>query len=75
MVRDSHLDAHIGTPAWSDMGGWPWEEDFLREHANSGPGAADGPAVEGRPQLTAEEAAEHTRDVYLRGDDDWTPWA
>ena len=74
VVRDSHLGAHIGTPAWSDMGGWPWEEDFLREHANTGPGAAPGDDVVGRPQLTAEEAAEHTRENYLRGEDDWTPW-
>ncbi|HLQ80894.1 MAG TPA: pectinesterase family protein, partial [Brachybacterium sp.] len=76
VVRDSHLARHIGTPAWSDMGGWPWEDDFLREHANTGPGAAaPGQAVEGRPQLTADEAAEHTRETYLRGEDDWTPWA
>ena len=74
VVRDSHLGAHIGTPAWSDMGGWPWEEDFLREYANTGPGAAPGDDVVGRPQLTAEEAAEHTRENYLRGEDDWTPW-
>ena len=76
VVRDSHLAHHIGTPAWSDMGGWPWEEDFLREHANTGPGAAAaGQIVEGRPQLTADVSAEHTRETYLRGEDDWTPWA
>ena len=76
VVRDSHLGHHVGTPAWSDMGGWPWEEDFLREHANTGPGAAaPGQVVEGRPQLTADEASEHTRETYLRGEDDWTPWA
>ena len=76
VVRDSHLGAHIRTPAWSDMGGWPWQDDFLREHANTGPGAvpADGDTT-GRPQLTPEEAAVHTRETYLRGDDDWTPWA
>lgn len=76
VIRESHLGAHIRTPAWSDMGGWPWREDFLREHANTGPGAA--PAGEedpDRPQLTAEEAALHTRETYLHGDDDWSPWS
>ncbi|WP_277209410.1 pectinesterase family protein [Isoptericola croceus] len=75
VVRDSWLDEHVRTPAWSDMGGWPWQEDFLREHSNTGPGAAPaGEEVEGRPQLTDEEAAVHTREAYLTGDDGWTPW-
>ncbi len=75
VVRDSHLGAHIRTPAWSDMGGWPWQEDFLREHGNTGPGALPaGSDSAGRPQLTAREAALHTRDTYLRGTDDWAPW-
>lgn len=76
VVRDSHLGAHVRTPAWSDMGGWPWEEDLLREWANEGPGA--GPAggdTTGRPQLTAEEAALHTRETYLTGSDAWAPWS
>ncbi|GAA4518723.1 hypothetical protein GCM10023160_01380 [Brachybacterium paraconglomeratum] len=76
VIRDSHLGDHIQTPAWSDMGGWPWQEDFLREHANTGPGAlAPGAPTDGRPQLTATEATEHTRENYLQGDDDWTPWS
>jgi len=76
VVRDSHLGGHVSTPAWSDMGGWPWEDDFLREHANSGPGAApDGEQIPGRPQLTPQEARQHTRETYLQGEDDWTPWS
>lgn len=76
VVRDSHLGAHIRTPAWSDMSGWPWQEDFLREHGNTGPGALPpGADPSGRPQLTADEAVLHTRDEYLRGSDDWAPWA
>ncbi|MGP5304203.1 pectinesterase family protein [Brachybacterium alimentarium] len=74
VVRDSHLGAHIRTPAWSDMGGWPWQDDFLREYGNTGPGAGSGDA-EGRPQLTEQEAANHTRETYLLGADDWAPWA
>ena len=73
VVRDSWLDAHIRTPAWSDMSGWPWQEDFLREHHNRGPSAVDG-EVEGRPQLTAQEARTHTVQTYLSGDDKWEPW-
>jgi pectinesterase len=76
VVRDSWLGEHVRTPAWSDMGGWPWQEDFLREYANTGPGAAPpGEEVEGRPQLTDEEAAAHTREAYLSGTDGWAPWA
>jgi len=76
VVRDCQLGAHIRTPAWSDMGGWPWQEDFLREYANRGPGAVPpGAEVQGRPQLTEQEAAEHTREIYLLGDDHWRPWA
>uniref|UniRef100_UPI000DF72C31 pectinesterase family protein n=1 Tax=Desertihabitans aurantiacus TaxID=2282477 RepID=UPI000DF72C31 len=75
VVRDSSLGAHIRTPAWSDMGGWPWQEDFLREHANTGPGALQpGDDPTGRPQLLAPEVAEHTRETYLSGQDDWRPW-
>ncbi|WP_221585336.1 pectinesterase family protein [Microbacterium sp. G2-8] len=75
LVRDSWLGAHIGTPAWSDMSGWPWREDDLNEYANSGPGAIGaGSEVDGRPHLSDAEAADRTRDAYLAGDDGWTPW-
>jgi pectate lyase len=71
VVRDSWLGAHVGTPAWSDMSGWAWEDDFLREHRNDGPGAGTG---DGRPQLSRAEAREHTREAYLSGADRWRPW-
>ncbi len=75
MVRDSWLGAHVGTPAWSDMSGWSWRDDFMREYRNTGPGAAPADeAVGGRPQLTDDEADEHTREAYLAGDDGWAPW-
>lgn len=75
VIRDSHLGAHVRTPAWSDMSGWPWEDDFLREWANDGPGAVPaGADVAGRPQLTLDEADLHTRETYLSGDDGWSPW-
>ncbi|WP_166845272.1 pectinesterase family protein [Isoptericola sp. BMS4] len=75
VVRDSWLGAHVATPAWSDMSGWSWREDFMREYRNSGPGAAPaGEVVDGRPQLTDDEASAHTREAYLAGDDGWAPW-
>ncbi|GAB6939807.1 pectinesterase family protein [Isoptericola variabilis] len=75
VVRDSWLGAHVGTPAWSDMSGWSWRDDLMREYRNSGPGAAPaGEVVDGRPQLTDDEAAAHTREAYLSGDDGWEPW-
>jgi len=76
VIRDSQLGAHIRSPAWSDMGGWPWQDDFLREYGNTGSGAVpvDGD-TDGRPQLTEQEAALHTREAYLQGNDDWAPWA
>jgi pectate lyase len=75
IVRDSHLGAHIGTPAWSDMGGFPWQDDLLREYRNDGPGAAPaGKEVDGRPQLSRHEAREYTRETYLSGSDRWRPW-
>ncbi|SKC45504.1 pectinesterase family protein [Krasilnikoviella flava] len=75
VVRDSWLGAHVGTPAWSDMSGWSWRDDFMREFRNAGPGAAPaGQVVDGRPQLTDDEAAAHTREAYLTGDDGWRPW-
>ena len=76
VFRECHLGDHVATPAWSDMSGWPWREDFLREYGNTGPGALQpGQDPADRPQLTDEEAAVHTRETYLSGDDDWSPWS
>lgn len=74
VVRDSELGAHVRTPAWSDMSGWRWQEDFFREYRNTGAGAAIGEDA-GRPQLTDEESRAHTREAYLSGADGWTPWS
>ncbi|WP_022918930.1 pectinesterase family protein [Ruania albidiflava] len=71
VVRDSWLGAHIATPAWTDMSGWPWEDAEFYEYANTGPGAESG---EGRPQLSEEEAEQVTREAYLAGSDGWAPW-
>ena len=55
---------------------------MAREHAdgdfrlvfNTGPGAAPERETPGRPQLTEDEAVQHTRETYLGGADDWAPW-
>jgi pectate lyase len=70
VVRDSWLGSHIATPAWTDMGGWPWQDARFAEYNNTGPGAATG---EGRPQLSGAEAATATRSAWLAGADGWNP--
>ena len=50
---------------------YPWQSMRFAEHHNSGPGAVIS-VPENRPQLTAEQAAEHTRETYLG---DWRPAA
>jgi pectate lyase len=70
VVRDSWLGAHIGTPAWTDMSGWSWRDARFAEFNNTGPGAATG---DGRPQLTADEAAAASRSAWLAGADGWSP--
>ncbi|MCK9793627.1 pectinesterase family protein [Isoptericola sp. 4D.3] len=72
VVRDSWLGAHLrGDDVWTTMSGFDWYPGSNAEHANSGPGAVTSPA---RPRLTDAEAAGHTREAYLAGDDGWAPW-
>ncbi|PSM42282.1 hypothetical protein C6Y14_17980 [Streptomyces dioscori] len=72
VVRDTWLGPGIDAAApYIDMReAYPWQTMRFREHANSGPGAVV-PAPENRPQLTAAEAASHTRRTYLG---DWRPY-
>lgn len=70
VIRESWIGAHIPDLAWSDFGTWPWEDARFREYRNFGPGAI---VSANRPQLTAEEAAAYTADVFLRGSDGWHP--
>ncbi|WP_432496977.1 pectinesterase family protein [Kineococcus auxinigenes] len=74
VVRNSWLGRHVGTPAWSDMSGWSWREDRLAEFRNRGPGAAHGRRpLDGRPQLSAQQARAATPEAYLAGSDGWDP--
>jgi pectinesterase len=71
-VRETHLGAGIDAPApYTNMSsGFPWQDQRFAEYRNTGPGARI-TVPENRPQLTAEEAAAHTREAYLG---DWAPW-
>ncbi len=72
VVRDTWIGPGIDAVApYTNMrDAYPWQTMRFREHANSGPGAAI-PVPENRPQLTAEDAATHTRRTYLGG---WRPY-
>ncbi|MFB7331554.1 pectinesterase family protein [Streptomyces adustus] len=71
VVRDTWLGPGIDAVApYTNMrDAYPWQTMRFREYADSGPGAAI-TVPENRPQLTAQEAAEHTPRTYLR---DWRP--
>ncbi|MEU8850379.1 pectinesterase family protein [Streptomyces sp. NPDC048564] len=72
VVRDTHLGPGIDAVApYTNMSdGFPWQDQRFAEYRNSGPGAAIA-VSENRPQLTAGQAAAHTRRTYLG---DWRPY-
>ncbi|MCX5534320.1 pectinesterase family protein [Streptomyces sp. NBC_00006] len=73
VVRDSWLGPGIdpAAPYTNMRDAYPWQSMRFAEYANSGPGAAIS-VPENRPQLTAGQAASHTRKTYLG---DWRPYA
>ena len=72
VVRDTWIGPGIDavTPYTNMRDAYPWQTMRFREYANRGPGAVIS-VPENRPQLTAEEAAAHTRRTYLG---DWRPY-
>ncbi|WP_406167048.1 pectinesterase family protein [Streptomyces canus] len=72
VVRNSLIGPGIDpvAPYTNMREAYPWQTMRFREYANSGPGAVIS-APDNRPQLTAEEAAVHTRRTYLG---DWRPY-
>ncbi|MDT0347397.1 pectinesterase family protein [Streptomyces sp. DSM 44938] len=68
VVRDTELSAAVRQTPWTDMSGFPWEEDRFAEYHNTGPGA--GPESADRPHLTDAEAAAYERADWFG---DWTP--
>ncbi|MGW0420807.1 pectinesterase family protein [Streptomyces sp. NPDC003015] len=71
VVRNSRIGPGIDpvAPYTNMREAYPWQTMRFREYANSGPGAVIS-VPDNRPQLTAEEAAVHTRRTYLG---DWRP--
>lgn len=67
VVRDTELPAAIKAGPWTDMSGFPWRGARFAEYRNTGPGAGTNAD---RPQLTDEQARQHTRAAYLSG---WNP--
>ncbi|MFF1305530.1 pectinesterase family protein [Streptomyces sp. NPDC058307] len=72
VVRNSRIGPGIDpvAPYTNMREAYPWQTMRFREYANSGPGAVIS-VPDNRPQLTAEEAAAHTRRTYLG---DWRPY-
>ncbi|MYW66558.1 pectin esterase [Streptomyces sp. SID8379] len=73
VVRDTEIGPGIDAAApYTNMrDAYPWQSMRFAEYRNSGPGAVVS-VPENRPQLTARQAAEHTRATYLG---DWRPHA
>ncbi|WP_329340595.1 pectinesterase family protein [Streptomyces sp. NBC_00663] len=73
VVRDTRIGPGIDpvTPYTNMREQYPWQTMRFGEFRNSGPGAVI-TVPENRPQLTAQEAASHTKATYLG---DWRPRA
>ncbi|MET7734436.1 pectinesterase family protein [Streptomyces sp. NPDC005402] len=73
VVRDSWIGPGIDpvAPYTNMREAYPWQTMRFGEYANSGPGAVIS-VPDNRPQLSAEQAATHTRRTYLG---DWRPYA
>ncbi|QOV39182.1 pectin esterase [Streptomyces ferrugineus] len=73
VVRDTRIGPGIDpvAPYTNMREAHPWQTMRFREYRNSGPGAVI-TVPENRPQLTASEAASHTKRTYLG---DWCPRA
>ncbi|MDN0195032.1 pectinesterase family protein [Streptomyces sp. S.PNR 29] len=73
VVRETRIGPGIDavTPYTNMRDAHPWQTMRFREYRNTGPGAVI-TVPDNRPQLTAAEAASHTKEAYLG---DWRPCA
>jgi pectinesterase len=73
VVRDTWIGPGIDAaePYTNMRDAYPWQTMRFAEYRNTGPGAAV-PVPDNRPQLTAAQAARHTKRAYLG---DWGPGA
>ncbi|WP_405474479.1 pectinesterase family protein [Streptomyces canus] len=72
LIRDTELPAAVKSSPWTDMSGFSWKDARFAEYRTFGPGAA--PSTD-RPQLSAADARTYTVANYLKGTDDWAPYA
>jgi pectin methylesterase-like acyl-CoA thioesterase/pectate lyase len=71
LIRDTELPAAIKASPWTDMSGFSWKDARFTEYRNCGPGAA---VTADRPQMSDDEARDHTVADYLAGADGWAPY-
>ncbi|WP_435282485.1 pectinesterase family protein [Streptomyces koelreuteriae] len=72
LIRDTELPAAVKSSPWTDMSGFSWKDARFTEYRNFGPGAG---VTADRPQMTDAAARTHTVAHYLKGTDDWAPYA
>ena len=71
LFRESTLTAAIRTSQpWIDMSENSWKKARFSEYRNTGAGAGTNA---NRPQLPDSQAADHTPQKYLAGNDGWNP--
>ncbi|MFG2130141.1 pectinesterase family protein [Streptomyces sp. NPDC048751] len=72
LIRDTELPAAVKSSPWTDMSGFSWKDARFTEYRNHGPGADITPD---RPQMSDGDARTHTVAAYLKGNDNWAPYA
>jgi pectinesterase len=72
LIRDTELPAAVKSSPWTDMSGFSWKDARFTEYRNHGPGAG---VTADRPQMSDADARTHTVAHYLKGTDDWAPYA
>ncbi|MFI6372548.1 pectinesterase family protein [Streptomyces sp. NPDC050546] len=72
LIRDTELPAAVKSSPWTDMSGFSWKDARFTEYRNHGAGAG---VTADRPQLGDAAARTHTVAHYLKGTDDWAPYA
>ncbi|RPF32563.1 pectinesterase family protein [Streptomyces sp. TLI_185] len=72
LIRDTELPAAIKSSPWTDMSGFSWKDARFAEYRNYGPGAG---VTADRPQMSVADARTHTVADYLKGNDNWAPYA
>ena len=72
LIRDTELPAAVKATPWTDMSGFSWKDARFAEYRNHGAGAA---ITADRPQLSDADTRSSTVSAYLKGTDNWAPYA